>query len=99
MHVAEITRDETAQRAVLLRVDSYDIELDLTGGGENFRSASVIVFECARPGAATYADLVAERVHEITLNGASLDPAAGYAQGRIALTGLAGRNELRGVGG
>ena len=95
MHFAEITRAETAQRAALLRVDSYDVELDVTGGAENFRSASVIVFECAQPGAATYADLIAERVHEITLNGVSVDPAAGYAQGRIALTGLAARNELR----
>jgi len=95
MQVAEITRDETAQRAALLRVDSYDVELDLTGGAENFRSISVIAFDCAQPGAATYVDLIAEQVREITLNGASLDPAAVYAQGRIALAGLAPRNELR----
>jgi aminopeptidase N len=95
MQVADITRDETAQRAALLRVDSYDVELDLTGGAESFRSTSVIAFDCAQPGAASYADLIAERVIEITLNGASLDPAAVYAQGRIALTGLAARNELR----
>ena len=34
MQVAEITREETAERAMLLRVRSYDIELDLTGGAE-----------------------------------------------------------------
>jgi aminopeptidase N len=95
MQVAEITRDETAQRAALLRVDSYDVELDLTGGAESFRSTAVIAFDCAQPGAASYADLIAERVREITLNGAPLDPAAVYAEGRIALTGLAARNELR----
>ena len=94
MQVAEITKDETAQRAALLRVDSYDVELDLTGGAENFRSTSVIVFDCTQPGAGTYADLIAGQVREITLNGAPVDP-AGYAQGRIALTGLASRNELR----
>ena len=94
MQVADISRDETAQRAALLRVDSYDVELDLTGGAESFRSTSVIAFDCAQPGAASYADLIAERVLEITLNGASLDPAA-YEKGRIALTGLAARNELR----
>ena len=33
MQVAEITRIETAQRAALLRVDSYDVQLDLTGWG------------------------------------------------------------------
>jgi aminopeptidase N len=95
MQVAEITRDETAQRAALLRVDSYDVELDLTAAAEGFRSTTVIAFDCARPGAASYADLIAERVHEITLNGAPLDPAVVCAQGRIALTGLAARNELR----
>jgi aminopeptidase N len=95
MQVAEITRDETAQRAALLRVDSYDVELDLTVGAENFRSTTVITFDCAQPGADCYADLIAERVHEVTLNGASVDPAAVYEQGRITLIGLAACNELR----
>ena len=95
MPIAEITRDETNERAALLRVDSYHIELDLTGGPETFRSASVIRFDCVRPGAASYADLIAETVHEITLNGAAVDPATAYADGRIALSGLAEHNELR----
>jgi|SRR5271165_5747766 len=95
MPIAEITRDETNERAALLRVDSYHIELDLTGGPETFRSASVIRFDCVRPGAASYADLIAETVHEITLNGAAVDPATAYAGGRITLSGLAERNELR----
>ena len=47
MQIAEITRSETNERAGLLRVDSYHIELDLTGGPEMFRSASVIRFDCA----------------------------------------------------
>ena len=93
--VAEITRDETAERARLLRVRSYDIELDLTGGPGTFRSTSVISFDCAEPGAASYADLIAETVHEITLNGAAVDPATAWQAGRIALAGLAARNELR----
>jgi hypothetical protein len=49
MQVAEITRDETAERARLLRVRNYDIELDLTGGAETFRSTSVMSFDCAEP--------------------------------------------------
>jgi aminopeptidase N len=93
--VAEITRDETAERARLLRVRSYDVELDLTGGPETFRSTSVINFDCAEPGVASYADLIAETVHEITLNGAAVDPATAWQDGRIALAGLAARNELR----
>ena len=46
MPIAEITRDETSERAGLLRVDSYQVELDLTGGPETFRSASAIRFDC-----------------------------------------------------
>jgi len=95
MHAAEITRDEASERARLLRIESYDIELDLTRGEDVFGSVSVIVFDCAEPGASTHADLVAQTVHEITLNGSPVSPATGYAHGRIALTGLAARNELR----
>jgi aminopeptidase N len=95
VQAAEITRDETSVRARLLRVESYDIELDLTRGEDVFGSVSVITFGCAEPGASTYADLVAQSVHEITLNGSPVDPATAYASGRIALTGLAAHNELR----
>ena len=95
MHAADITRAETAERARLLDVESYDIDLDLTRGGESFGSTSVVVFACAEPGAASYADLVAETVHEITLNGTPIDPAVAYADSRIALPALAARNELR----
>jgi len=95
VQAAEITRDETSERARLLRVDSYDIELDLTRGEDVFGSVSVITFDCAEPGASTYADLIAQSVHEITLNGSPVDPANAYASGRIALTGLAAHNELR----
>ncbi len=96
MQIAEITRAETADRARLLRVDSYEVTLDLTRGAEVFGSRSVIRFGCTRPGAdtATYADLVAETVHEITLNGSPIEPATACADGRIALASLADSNEL-----
>jgi aminopeptidase N len=95
MPMAEITRAETGERARLLAIDSYDVALDLTRGGEVFGSTSVIRFGCRQPGAGTYIDLIASRVHEITLNGASIDPAAAVTDGRIRLPGLAARNELR----
>jgi aminopeptidase N len=95
MHIAEITRQQTSERAALLTVDSYTVHLDLTRGDKVFGSTSVIVFDCAEPGAATYADLVAETVHDITLNGMPVDPATAWADGRIALPDLAARNELR----
>jgi aminopeptidase N len=95
MQIAEITGHETRRRAELLSVSSYDVQLDLTCGEKVFRSTSLISFECAEPGADSYADLVAEAVQEISLNGVPLDPDAVCAHGRIALPGLAARNELR----
>ena len=95
MQAADITRAETAERARLLHVQSYYVALDLTRGADSFRSTSVIVFDCAEPGAASYADLIAESVHEITLNGTPIDPAVAYADGRIALPLLAANNVLR----
>jgi aminopeptidase N len=95
MQVADITRAETSERARLLSVDSYAVTLDLTGGAETFGSTSVITFGCAEPGATSYVDLVAEMVREITLNGTPIDPARAWADGRIALRGLAPENELK----
>ncbi len=95
MPVAEITSAETGERAQLVRTDSYEVALDLTRGAEVFGSTSVIRFGCTHPGASTYVDLIAESVQEITLNGTAIDPAAAFADGRIMLTELADRNELR----
>ena len=90
MPIAEITRSETGERARLLRVDSYDVALDLTRGSEVFGSTSVIRFGCDQPGASTYVDLVAEpgaRDHpERRPDRPAPEP---VADGRIALTGLA----------
>jgi aminopeptidase N len=95
MAAAEITVDETRERAALVQVESYEVGLDLTRGAQVFGSQVLIRFGCAQPGAATYLDLIAEQVHEIVLNGERLDPARVVSAGRIALPGLAARNELR----
>src|ERR1700684_450946 len=95
MPVAEVTREETGQRARLLRVHSYHVALDLTRGAEVFGSVSVIRFATAESGAVTHGDLVASTVREIALNAVPLAPAAVYADGRITLPALAAQNELR----
>ena len=94
MAAAEITRDETRERAGLVQVESYEIWLDLTRGAQVFGSRVLIRFGCSQPGAPTYADLIAEQVHEVVLNGTRLDPGDVVRAGRIALPGLAARNEL-----
>ncbi|MDN4172665.1 aminopeptidase N [Nocardioides sp. SOB77] len=93
-----LTRDEAATRAALLDVTSYTIDLDLTGAtatdARTFGSTTTIEFTCREPGAETFVDLVDATVHEITLNGESLDPATAYADSRIALSGLQAQNTL-----
>ncbi|WP_181808668.1 aminopeptidase N, partial [Streptomyces shenzhenensis] len=93
-----LTREEAQQRAKLLTVDSYEIDLDLSGAqeGGTYRSVTTVRFDVAESGAASFIDLVAPAVHEVTLNGDALDPAEVFADSRIALPGLlAGRNVLR----
>src|SRR5699024_2538576 len=68
-----LTRQEAAERAALVAVESYDVELDLTRGARIFGSRTTITFT-ARDGASTFVDLLADAVHEIRLNGAHVDP-------------------------
>ncbi|WP_329132075.1 aminopeptidase N [Streptomyces sp. NBC_01476] len=93
-----LTREEAQERARLLTVDAYAIELDLSGAqeGGTFRSVTTVRFDAAEAGASTFIDLVAPTVHEVVLNGEPLDPAKVFADSRIALPSLwAGGNELR----
>lgn len=87
-----LTRDEARQRAATITTASYDVDLDLTGGPETFRSRTTVRF-AAQPGAETFIDLIADAVAEITLNGRSVDVGA-FADSRIVLTDLAADNEL-----
>ncbi|MGW6062918.1 aminopeptidase N [Streptomyces sp. NPDC055189] len=93
-----LTREEAQQRAKLLTVDSYEIDLDLSGAqeGGTYRSVTTVRFDSAEAGAETFIDLVAPAVHEAVLNGRSLDVAAVFRDSRIALKHLeAGPNELK----
>ncbi|GAA1014013.1 aminopeptidase N [Streptomyces sp. F-3] len=93
-----LTREEAQQRAKLLTVDSYEIELDLSGAQEGgvYRSVTTVRFDVAEDNASSFIDLVAPAVHEVTLNGDALDPAEVFRDSRIALPGLPrGRNVLR----
>ncbi len=93
-----LTRDEAAERAALVTVDSYRIVLDLTDGNGapsegTFRSTTTVTFD-ALAGADTAIDIAARSVHSATLNGVELD-VTGYDESTgIALTGLAEHNVL-----
>ncbi|MDR6198270.1 aminopeptidase N [Microbacterium sp. SORGH_AS428] len=87
-----LTRIEAQERRAVVDTESYEIALDLTTGAELFRSTSTIRF-AATEGASTFVDLIAERVHRITLNGVDIDTAA-FADSRIQLENLAAQNVL-----
>ncbi|MGO1049512.1 aminopeptidase N [Crossiella sp. CA198] len=99
MAAPNLTVEQAQQRAALLEVESYAIELDLTNGsggpGENtFRSTSTVRFASRETGAQTFVDLVAAGVRRAVLNGVELDVSAFREEDGIVLPGLAERNEL-----
>ncbi|KAA1378338.1 aminopeptidase N [Aeromicrobium fastidiosum] len=88
-----LTREEASERASIVSTQTYDVQLDLTLDSEtHFGSVTTIVFG-ATPGSSTFVDLVDGDISSITLNGSAVDTVA-YADSRIALAGLAERNEL-----
>jgi len=89
-----LTRGEARERARLLDVHSYQVDLDFTGSEPTFTSVTTVAFSCSRPGAATYIDLSAPAVHEIMLNGGAAGLEA-FDGDRIELAGLETDNELR----
>ncbi|MGB8389618.1 aminopeptidase N [Mycobacterium sp.] len=96
MAIPNLTRDQAVERAALITIGSYQIDLDVTDGkggpGERiFRSTTTVVFD-ALPGADTFIDIVAETVRSATLNGHELD-VSGYDESTgIPLRGLADHN-------
>ena len=89
-----LTRQEAHDRARLLGVHAYRVDLDLTGGDTTFTSVSTVAFSCSRAGADSYIDLTARAVREIVLNGEPV-PATAFDGDRITLTGLRAENKLR----
>ncbi len=86
-----LTRDQAAERAALVTVDAYRIELDLTAGERTFRSTTTVEFS-ALAGADTVIDIAADTIHRATLNGVDVD-VSGYDESTgIPLVGLAERN-------
>lgn len=88
-----LTRAEARERAELINVDSYEVALDLTRGGQVFGTTTTVKFT-AVPGSSTFIDAVTHSVHSVTLNGQALDPATVSDGVRIQLPDLADTNEL-----
>lgn len=96
MALPNLTREQAVERAALITVDSYRINLDLTDGngapGERtFRSTTTVQFN-ALAGADTVIDIAADTIHSATLNGRELDVSGNDESIGIPLSGLAERN-------
>lgn len=89
-----LTRIEAQDRARLIKVHSYQVELDLTKSDEVFASKTTVNFASREVGAETFIDAITSKVHSITLNGKNLDVAAHSDGVRIKLPNLAAENEL-----
>lgn len=89
-----LTRAEAVARSRLLSDVAYQVRLDLTADGDTFPCETVVSFACAEAGASTFIDLSARGVRHAELNGRVLDAGA-FDGHRLALDGLARRNELR----
>ena len=96
MALPNLTRDQAVERAALITVDSYRIDLDLTDGSGNpsertFHSTTTVEFD-ATAGADTVIDIAADAVRSATLNGRDIDVSDYNEATGIALTGLAEHN-------
>ncbi|MEO3780151.1 aminopeptidase N [Micromonospora sp. B11E3] len=87
-----LSRVEATARGALITVESYQVDLDVTGGGDTFRSHATIRFR-AIPGAETFVEIRPARLLTVRLNDRDLDPAA-LADNRLPLSGLAEANTL-----
>jgi aminopeptidase N len=90
--VSSLTHEEAQRRAGLVHVTGYDVDLDLTTGGEVFGSRTTIRFSAER-GAATFVEVAPRELSHASLNGRRLDVAE-LAGGRLPLAGLHEENEL-----
>ncbi|MDR3658017.1 MAG: aminopeptidase N [Mycobacterium sp.] len=96
MATPNLTREQAVERAALLTVGGYQIELDLTDssgapGERTFRSTTTVRVD-ALAGADTFIDVVADTVRSATLNGRELDVSAYDESIGIALRGLEEHN-------
>ena len=89
-----LTRLEANLRSELLKVDSYDIALDLTTSEKTFRSTTTVKFSAKQVGSSTFIDAITAEVHSVVLNGHSLDVSVVSDGTRIQLENLQAENEL-----
>ena len=89
-----LTRLEAQERAELVEVQSYTVELDLLKGEEVFGATTTVKFSSSMIGASTFIDAITKTVYRVTLNGKDLDVSKVSDGVRIQLDDLQAQNEL-----
>lgn len=88
-----LSRAEAFERSNLLKVDNYQVTIDVTRGSETFYAKSIVKFRCNQPGASTFIDAVGKKLISATLNGASI-PDSKFTGQSLQLDELKSENEL-----
>jgi aminopeptidase N len=92
---ANLSREETAERAAHITVHTIRVELDLTGAPERSRSGfpsiTTLTFDAAAP--ETWIDFIGEDVSRVVVNGEERE--VRWDGARIRVDGLATQNEVR----
>jgi len=88
-----ISRAEAAERSAHLKVEKYQVTLDVTRGNETFYAKSVVTFSCNKPGYDTFIDAVGKSIISATLNGAPVDT-SNFDGESVFIKNLAAQNEL-----
>lgn len=88
-----LSRAEAFERSNLLKVDNYQVTIDVTKGSETFYAKSIVKFRCNQPGASTFIDAVGKKLISATLNGASI-PDSKFTGQSLQLDELKSENEL-----
>ncbi|MEU4570085.1 aminopeptidase N [Micromonospora sp. NPDC023956] len=87
-----LSRVEATARGALITVESYQVDLDLTGDGDRFHSHVTITFR-ATPGTETFVEVKPAQLVGVRLNDRDLDPDL-LVDDRLPLAGLAAVNTL-----
>ncbi|MEV7326534.1 aminopeptidase N [Micromonospora sp. NPDC093244] len=87
-----LTRVEATARGAAITVESYQVDLDLTGDGDTFRSRVEVRFR-ATPGTATFAEVRPAQLLAVRLNDRDVDPGA-LTDNRLPLDDLESTNTL-----
>ncbi|UJP11218.1 aminopeptidase N [Microbacterium sp. KUDC0406] len=91
---ANLTREETAERAAGITLHRVRVELDLSGAPERARTGfpTVTTLEFDATASETWVDFIGESVDRVVLNGA--EQQLDWDGARLRITGLAGQNIL-----